>query len=141
MAEKIGDIIRARINELGYTQKQVGEKIHRSQKTIQSLLNSTTISSQRLIELSEVLDCNLFLFFTRPGGPLERFAPESCDEIQKENEALKEKAAKLEDQAARIQSELDHQKEVVAYMKQTLEIQQAYIKNMHPDKDKKDDNP
>lgn len=141
MAEKIGDIIRARIDELGYTQKQVGEKIHRSQKTIQSLLNSTTISSQRLIELSEVLDCNLFLFFTGPGGPLERFAPESCDEIRKENEALKEKAAKLEDQAARIQSELDHQKEVVAYMKQTLEIQQAYIKNMNPNKDKKDDTP
>ncbi|UAY56903.1 helix-turn-helix domain-containing protein [Arachidicoccus terrestris] len=136
MAEKIGDIIRARIDELGYTQKQVGEKIHRSQKTIQSLLNSTTISSQRLIELSEVLNCNLFLFFTRPGGPLERFAPESCDEIRNENVALKEKVSKLEDLVDRMQSDLDHQREVVAYMKQTLEIQQAYIQNMSPNKDK-----
>lgn len=138
MADKIGDLIKQRIVELGYTQKEVGLKIHRSQKTIQSILRVKSIGTQRLLELCEALDYNFFEFFTRVGGPLERFAPESCDELRKENEDLKERNARLENEIAQINKEINHLKEVLVLMKQTNEMQDRYIKGIDSLKSKQD---
>lgn len=134
MKANLGKYIDARIRELGYTQKEVGDKINRTQKTIASLLNSDSMSTQRMIELSIALDQNLFQFFTNPGGPLEKFAPKPAGHIVQENESLSEKVAQLEAQLSSLSAELAHIKEISTYMKLTLDAQKAYIQTIAPDK-------
>lgn len=137
MEKKLGVYIKKKVKERGYTQEKIAKKINRNQKTITGLLQSDSASTHRLVELSIILDCNLFEFFTNPGGPLEKYAPVSTEVIRKENEALKDKIEKQEKQLTSLQTELKHIKEASSYLKLTLDAQKAYIQTFEEGKLKK----
>ena len=142
MALKIGDIIRNRMEEIHYPQKLLAEKLHISPKTVKSILDAENLSVIRLIDVSLLLDYNFLEVYTRPDAPLQQFAKPSSEETKQENADLKAKIIELEASIVRLESKIEykdieirHQKELLDILKQTLDVQQIYFKNLDAKKD------
>ena len=65
----IGDLIEARIKEIGITKAEFCRRMHTSRQNVSTMLGKSDLATDTLRKASEVLDCNFFLAYCQEDEP------------------------------------------------------------------------
>lgn len=125
---KLGDLIRERLEILGIKQKDLAKELNIDSRTVTNILNATFMQTDRLERLCIYLKFNFFEFFTRPGSPLAKYGHQACEEVRKENEKLKQQVTELQKALSEAQETITHQKKLTDILSMTVEKQEQYLK-------------
>lgn len=105
----IGEIIKARVEHLGLTQKQFGALINKHEKTVPDIYGRPTMSIDLLIAISEALKQD-FLTVYYGEEPLQSLREDQITKLQQQVKTLTEKAELLAKELAWKQELIDIQK-------------------------------
>lgn len=121
MAESIGDVIREQVSKSSLSNKQITDKLNRSGNTIYNLYSKTSIDTDTLLALCEILDFDFFEFFYRSTF-IKKFRNKDVEVLIKDRDELKKELLRKSDLISDLQTSIATKTELINDLKEQVSL-------------------
>jgi hypothetical protein len=119
MPKTIGDIIREQVSKSPLKNKEITDKLNRSENTIYNLYSKTSIDTDTLMALSEILEYDFFSFFYE-NPVLDKFKDKDVEVLIKDRDELKEEVKRKSEHITDLQTSINTKNEIIQDLKDQL---------------------